>query len=48
VEQVNKYAESKIMQSGSVFSNSSMKGKTLHITVDEKRHLFPSVSSNHK
>jgi len=37
VEQVNKYAGSKTMQSSSVFSNSSTKGKSLHITVDEQK-----------
>lgn len=37
MQQVNKYAGNKILQSGSVFSNSSMKGKSLHITVDEQK-----------
>jgi hypothetical protein len=37
VEQVNKYVGSTTMQSGSVFSNSTMKGKSLDITVDEQK-----------
>jgi hypothetical protein len=37
VEQVNKYAGSKIMQIGSVFSNSSMRDKSLDIMVDEQK-----------